>query len=219
MCGFQASLCLSTPTSHPVTSQPSGKLGGQSKHRPTHTASEPASLPSASHLPLCTGVGTNRLSSQTGSDPRNLVLSFKPAKARTILLDTPPVAKGGAFSLSYFPGLSSTGTGYGWAGRTGVLTGMGAWDEPEAAILQSGILQCDPYAQHPAQGLRVQEGGVLVRGNCSSPHPGHKEPGLLHLVLIPHWCSHSLPRVSWNPTTSWPGDSGHEISPLKTSFF
>lgn len=50
-----------------------------------------------------------------------------------------------------------------------VLTGMRARDEPQAAVLQRGVLQRDPHAQHPAQGLRVQEGGILVRGDCGRP--------------------------------------------------
>lgn len=54
-------------------------------------------------------------------------------------------------------------------GETGVLTGMGAGDEREAAVLQRGVLHCNPQAQHPAQGLRVEEGGILVRGDCSRP--------------------------------------------------
>ena len=49
------------------------------------------------------------------------------------------------------------------------LTCVGARDKPEAAILQHGVFQSDPQAQHPAQRLRVQEGGVLVRGDCSRP--------------------------------------------------
>ena len=55
-----------------------------------------------------------------------------------------------------------------WA-EAGGLTSVGARDEPEAAVLQHGVFQRDPQAQHPAQGLRVQEGGVLVRGDCSRP--------------------------------------------------
>lgn len=67
-----------------------------------------------------------------------------------------------------FAGPSPVAGGGRWAGRR-VLTGVGARNEPEAAVLHCGILQRDPHAQHPAQGLRVQEGGVLVRGDCSRP--------------------------------------------------
>lgn len=48
-------------------------------------------------------------------------------------------------------------------------TCVGPRDEPEAAVLQRGVFQGNPQAQHPTQGLRVQEGGVLVRGDCSRP--------------------------------------------------
>ena len=54
-------------------------------------------------------------------------------------------------------------------GEAGGLTCVGPRDEPEAAVLQRGVFQGNPQAQHPTQGLRVQEGGVLVRGDCSRP--------------------------------------------------
>lgn len=84
------------------------------------------------------------------------------AGALIILLDTPPVGQHGASSLSFHMSLS---LGVGWAGIHRVLTGVGARDEPEAAVLQRGILYCDPHAQHAAQRLRVQEGSILVRGD------------------------------------------------------
>lgn len=131
--------------------------------------------PWASCLPLCTGVGTKRLLSRSGSDPRKLVPGPEPAGARIILLDTPPAGQDGASR----PSVHQSPLPGGWGGETGVLTGVGARDEPKAAVAQRGILQRHPHAQHPAQGLRVQEGGVLVRGDCSRP------PGLRSLTLPP----------------------------------
>lgn len=57
----------------------------------------------------------------------------------------------------------------GWAGRNIILTGMRARNEPEATVLQHGVLHCNPQAQHSAEGLRVQEGSILVRGDCRRP--------------------------------------------------
>lgn len=93
----------------------------------------------------------------------------EPAGARTILLDTPPAGRGGDLSLSLFGVPPLWGVGTSGQGEAGGLTCVGARDEPEAAILQRGIFQSNPHAQHPAQRLRIQEGGVLVRGDCSRP--------------------------------------------------
>lgn len=158
-----------------VSSDPLG-LGGPQVNRATSTSRDPqawprgpAFLPAAPRLPLCTGVGTKRLVSQAGSDPRKQVPGAEPAGARTILLHTPPAGQDGPFSLSLSWVSLPRGARCEWAGKAGVLTGVGARDEPEAAVLQRGILQCDPHAQHPAQGFRVQEGGILVGGDCHRP--------------------------------------------------
>lgn len=42
------------------------------------------------------------------------------------------------------------------------LTVVRARDEPQAAVVNGGVLQGDPEPQNSAQRLRVQEGGVLV---------------------------------------------------------
>lgn len=47
------------------------------------------------------------------------------------------------------------------------LTGVRARNEPQAAVLPRGILQGNPEPQDSAQRLRVQEGGILVRGHCN----------------------------------------------------
>ena len=45
----------------------------------------------------------------------------------------------------------------------GDLTVLCARDEPQAAIVNSGVLQGDPHPHNPAEGLRVQKRGVLMR--------------------------------------------------------
>ena len=96
------------PTFPPaVTPRPSG----QSRHRPPGHGLQ-ALLPAlCTPLPLSTGVGTKRLLSRVGSDPRKLVPGAEPAGARTILLDTPPAGQSGAFSLSFFQVLLPWGQG------------------------------------------------------------------------------------------------------------
>lgn len=47
------------------------------------------------------------------------------------------------------------------------LTGVRARNEPQASVLLRGILQGNPEPQDPAQGLCVQEGGILVWCHCN----------------------------------------------------
>lgn len=65
------------------------------------------------------------------------------------------------------PPLRKTGERVARHRATAARTGVGAGDEPQAAVLPRGVFQGDPEPQDPAQGLRVQEGGVLVRGHCN----------------------------------------------------
>lgn len=62
------------------------------------------------------------------------------------------------------------------------LTGVGARNEPQAAVLLRGVLQRDPEAHHPAQRLRVQKRGILVWRHCSKRRwlGAWKAPGTQH---------------------------------------
>lgn len=160
------------PTAHPALPSLMRSLASPQVSWLVRASTDPQAWPpgpSAHPLPLRTGVGTKRLLSRAGSVPRKLVPGAEPAGARTILLDTPPAGQGGDFSLSLFGVPPLWGVGTSGQGEAGGLTCVGARDEPEAAILQRGIFQSNPHAQHPAQRLRIQEGGVLVRGDCSRP--------------------------------------------------
>lgn len=42
------------------------------------------------------------------------------------------------------------------------LTLVWPWDEPQAAVVDGGILQGDPQPHDSAQGLRVQKWGILM---------------------------------------------------------
>lgn len=44
----------------------------------------------------------------------------------------------------------------------GLLTLVGSWDEPQAAVVLGGVFQRDPHPHHSAQRLRVQECGILM---------------------------------------------------------
>lgn len=187
---------IPTPPNPPssVTSQPAGELGGRASTGPW---APPGTPPYLSALVWAQRDCYPELAQTQGSwcpgpSQQGPGPSFSTPHLR---------AKMGPLA-SLFIGSFSRGRGDEWAG---VLTCVGAGDEPEAAVLQRGILQCHPHAQHPAQGLRVQEGGVLVRGDCSRP-PGHKEPGPTYPGLIlTHFSGSprpSLPLSSENLNTS-----------------